>query len=290
MFISNAGNVGIGNTSPTHKLDIGSGSAAADLYLYGNVSGSLNSWVRMMDRSGTSVGFAAAVGGTQTLNLEGGSGSSYFNGGGNLGIGTTTPAARLSVTNAVSSAQTMIAYDNSRAATFQVDTAGDLYIAASGQNIRTSDGNLYVCSGGSCPSGSVSGTGNIVAETKIGVGSSTPWAAVSVSNGSIVSAEYQNTDAATITVSFNNGNQQRVTLGGNRTINFSNYIPGQLLRLIVCQDGTGSRTVTWDSSLTWSSATAPTLTTTANKCDVISIFGTSATGTLRLFGSSVTSF
>jgi hypothetical protein len=198
--------------------------------------------------------------------------------------------SKLSITNTAATAQTTIAYDGTRYVSLQVDSAGDFIISPSGSNMRLNDGNMFVCSGGSCPSGSPSGNGNLVVETKIGVGSSTPWAAVSVNGGSIVSSEYSNTDAGTITVSFNNGNQQRVTLGGNRTINFSNYIPGQLLRLVVCQDGTGSRTVTWDASVLWPSATAPTLTTTANKCDVISFFSTSATGTAKIFGSSVLSF
>jgi hypothetical protein len=91
------GNVGIGTASPGHKLDVGDGSAATDLYVYGNVTGSKNSYVRMADRSGSAIGFAAVVGGTTTLNLEGGSGVSYFNGGGNVGIGTTSPNYTLDI-------------------------------------------------------------------------------------------------------------------------------------------------------------------------------------------------
>ena len=39
------------------------------------------------------------------------------------------------------------------------------------------------------------------------------------------------------------GNAFAVTIGGNRTINFTNMIPGQDLDLYVTQDGTGSRTL-----------------------------------------------
>lgn len=42
--------------------------------------------------------------------------------------------------------------------------------------------------------------------------------------------------------------------------------------LLVCQDGTGSRLVTWPASIKWSGGSAPTLTTTASKCDVFSAY------------------
>ena len=214
----------------------------------------------------------------------------FISNAGYVGIGTTTPTRKLSLTDTVSAPQFIMAYDTTRYTTLQVDTAGDFLIAPSGSNARINDGNMFICSGGACPTGAPSGNGNLIVETKIGIGSSTPFSALSVSGGSIVSSEASLTDGATISVSFNGGNQQKVTLGGNRTINFSSYIPGQLLRLVVCQDATGSRTVTWDASVKWSGGTAPTLTTTANKCDVLSFFSTAATGTVKIFGSSVLNF
>jgi hypothetical protein len=43
-----------------------------------------------------------------------------------------------------------------------------------------------------------------------------------------------------------------------------------ILKLV--QDGTGSRTVTWPAAVHWSGGTAPTLTTTASKVDIISFY------------------
>jgi hypothetical protein len=80
------------------------------------------------------------------------------------------------------------------------------------------------------------------------------------------------TDGATVTVDFDAGNQGKVTLGGNRTIAFSNAVEGQSYKLRIQQDGTGSRTVTWPSSgvtINWPGGTAPTLATTGGHADVI---------------------
>lgn len=60
----------------------------------------------------------------------------------------------------------------------------------------------------------------------------------------------------------------KVTLGGNRTLALSNPTASSPFTIVLQQDGTGSRTVTWWSGVVWSAGTAPTLTTTASKYDV----------------------
>lgn len=62
---------------------------------------------------------------------------------------------------------------------------------------------------------------------------------------------------------------QYITLTGNPTITFGSLTAGQVYRLVLLQDGTGSRTVTWGSTIKWIGGTAPTLTTTANKADIV---------------------
>lgn len=83
------------------------------------------------------------------------------------------------------------------------------------------------------------------------------------------------TDASTVTFDLSLGNIHTVTLGGNRTLALSNASTGQCFILRLLQDGTGSRTVTWFTTIKWPDATAPTLTTTASKADV---FGFICTG------------
>ena len=122
-------------------------------------------------------------------------------------------------------------------------------------------------------------------------GTTTPQRTLSV-NGPIVSAECNLTDGATITINLASCNQGRVVLGGNRTIDFTNQDQalGQGIRIVICQDGTGSRTLTHDAAVRWAGGTAPTLTTTANKCDVLAGFTTAATGTPVILLDKVLNF
>lgn len=100
-------------------------------------------------------------------------------------------------------------------------------------------------------------------------------------NGAIkhISATYQGivaaTDSATITFDMSLGNTQSVTMGGNRTLALSNVKVGQVFMLRLTQDGTGTRVPTWFTTIKWAGGTAPTLTTTASKTDVLGFICTS---------------
>ena len=77
------------------------------------------------------------------------------------------------------------------------------------------------------------------------------------------------TDQATITWDASTQDVCKVTLGGNRTMAApTNNTTGQFISILVIQDGTGSRTLTWNAVFEFASDTAPTLTTTANLGDV----------------------
>jgi hypothetical protein len=85
------------------------------------------------------------------------------------------------------------------------------------------------------------------------------------------------TDGATITPNMNNANNFSVTLGGNRTLaNPTNLTAGQSGVIVITQDGTGSRTLSYGSNFKFPGGTAPTLTTTANAVDVLAYYVESA--------------
>lgn len=77
------------------------------------------------------------------------------------------------------------------------------------------------------------------------------------------------TDGATVTFDFDLADQWQVTLGGNRTLAFSNASVGQRVLLLLKQDATGVRTVTWWSNITWDNVLAPVLDPTASGWDLI---------------------
>ncbi len=69
------------------------------------------------------------------------------------------------------------------------------------------------------------------------------------------------------TVDLANGSLQILTLTGSCTFTFPTPVAGKSFIMILKQDGTGSRTVTWPSSVKWPASTAPTITSTASKGD-----------------------
>lgn len=69
------------------------------------------------------------------------------------------------------------------------------------------------------------------------------------------------------TIDLANGTVQYLTLTGNCTYTFPTPVAGKSFILIQRQDATGGRTVTWPSTVDWPGATAPTLTSTANRVD-----------------------
>ena len=102
----------------------------------------------------------------------------------------------------------------------------------------------------------------------------------------------QNFDEQTLTdgssIDWNLQTQQVaiVTLGGNRTFNApSNHAAGLVCLLTIVQDGTGSRTATFNSAFKFTGGSAPTLSTTASARDIL-VFISDGTN-LREIGRSL---
>ena len=78
------------------------------------------------------------------------------------------------------------------------------------------------------------------------------------------------TDAASIVMNMATNNQFVVTLGGNRTLAApTNLTVGQTGHIYAIQDGTGSRTMGYNSVFKFSGGTDPTLSTAANAVDLL---------------------
>jgi len=87
---------------------------------------------------------------------------------------------------------------------------------------------------------------------------------------------YTPAGAATATLDVSVGGIHAITMpAGNITIAISNEAVGKCFMIEITQDGTGSRTVTWFTTIKWADGSAPTLTTTASKRDT---FGFRVTG------------
>ena len=86
-----------------------------------------------------------------------------------------------------------------------------------------------------------------------------------------VETPYTANSSTAITLALTNGTVQIITLTGNATITMPTATSGKSFILLLKQDGTGSRTVTW-TTVKWPAGTAPTITSTASKQDIFSFF------------------
>jgi hypothetical protein len=240
-------------------------------------------------------------------------GTSTFNAGINVGTGGLQSSAGLTITGGV------INLSSSGTSTFNngINLTGGCFrvngacIGAGGSGTVTSVG---VSSSGTITIGSspVTTSGTITADLNLASANvwtaSTSWSnAASIAFGTTTSvfdgsrlkifgqaytAEASSTGATptAIAIDWNSGNQQTKTLITAHTITFSGGLLGGAYRLILCQDGTGSRTVSsWPLAVNWNGS-PPTLSTGAGKCDVISFLYTRATSTPKYFGVSALGF
>lgn len=117
----------------------------------------------------------------------------------------------------------------------------------------------------------VSGTptlpsGDIVGSTDTQTLTNKTIEAGTFTNGYTEETATANTSTA-YTIDLAGGSVQILTLTGNCTFTFPTATAGKGFTLLLLQDATGSRTVTWPASVKWPASTAPTITATASKGD-----------------------
>lgn len=127
---------------------------------------------------------------------------------------------------------------------------------------------LTLTGAGTITACSIAATTNITASA---IGSPSATKALDVLTGTYQPFQSYTPDAAgTATCNLALGNHHRITMpAGNITIALSNGTAGQKFIIDITQDSVGSRTVTWFTTIKWAGGSAPTLTTTASKRDVL---------------------
>lgn len=90
-------------------------------------------------------------------------------------------------------------------------------------------------------------------------------------------ATYTPAAAGTSTLDISTSPIHSITMpAGNITIAISNETSKKVFLIEITQDGTGSRTVTWFTTIKWAGGSAPTLTTSGGKRDVFGFRVTAA--------------
>ena len=186
----------------------------------------------------------------------------------NTVVGNVSSTLATSIANVSSTMATSIGNSNTNIAAVSVLASVNLArIVATSAALATSIGNQLPKAGGAM-TGILSATDVICSGVGVDVdallGKDLRIAKAAVAD--IVSL----TDAASIAIDFNAGQNFAVQLTDNRTLeNPTNCVPGQTGSIFVIQDGTGSRTLSFGSNYKFPGGTAPTLSTGASAADRI---------------------
>ena len=163
--------------------------------------------------------------------------------------------------------------------TITLDSSGDIVLDADGADVIFKDDGTSILSFTNSSSDAVITAGvqdkDIIFKGDDG-GSAVTSLTLDMSNsGAAVfsaaayNAEATLTDASTISWNAITQPVAKVTLGANRTLGAaSGGVAGAFVSLLIIQDGTGSRTVSFNAAYEFAEDTAPTLTTTASKGDL----------------------
>ena len=284
-----------GSSAPTwSSYTLPSGNGTNGYALVTNGSGAAD-WSQVsisLGVSGLASGIATFLGTPSSANLaaaitnETGSGALVFANTPTLvtpilGIATATSINKVAITAPATSA-TLSLFEGSTLAT---SGAYSTTLTATGTTTVTlpTSGTIYGTASSSITSlqlktslSDETGSGSVVFADTATLSSTTINTGLTVNgpaalNKQVYSPFVALTDGATISVDASVGNMFRVTLGGNRTVGApTNSQDGQTINFHISQDGTGNRTLAWNSAYKWPSGVAPTLSTAANALDVVS--------------------
>lgn len=291
--ILNAANVGIGTATPAAHLDVN-----------GNILIPNNTYV-MARKSDTNTADILKLDGSNHIQIQApgriyydtGNGSEhYFRQGGNIkvtidtngnvGIGTASPSEKLAIEYSAGVAQgigiresgaervILKHYDGYGGYLSMRDDSGNEDVL-----IRTYETSHFM--GGNVGIGTstpvykldVAGTGQFTQPVLVGTPTVSGHAATkNYVDSAIVSTSdmlVKGNCTGAVTIDWSAGRTQHCVLTGNVTFTFSGGQSGASYKVILKQDGTGSRTVTWPASVRWGSMGTPYLTPVPSKTDYV---------------------
>jgi hypothetical protein len=172
--VSGTGQSSFGTTSPASSAVVtieATTTTAIPLLIRGVASQSTN-LMRVEDSLANhlfSINPSGGIFGSSTILIASSTSASafIFNESGDVGIGTRSPARRLSVNQAASAAQFRVSQTNTEYGEYYVDSTGDVQFSSTGGNIRNQNENVWVCSGGSCGVDTPVDKGNLILETAL---------------------------------------------------------------------------------------------------------------------------
>lgn len=265
--------VGVGTNAPTAKLNvegsviINDAGADVDVRIEGDTDANLFTTDASTDRVG--IGTASP---SEKLDVRGNlylnntNGYVYIDNGGaggaslKLGVNGTSDAYIYAVES------DPLIFGTGNTERFRIGSSGELGIG--GANYGTSGQVLASQGSGAAPVWTNAATGDVTLTGTQTLTNKTIEAGT-FTNGYTEETVTANTGTA-YTIDLANGTVQILTLTGNCVFTFPTATAGKSFTLLLKQDATGSRTVTWPSvtnAVKWPSSTAPTITSTASKGD-----------------------
>ena len=183
---------------------------------------------------------------------------------------TGTIATRARVQKAVDSLNALIALKQNilTAGRFITLTSNIVSVSASGTPSSTTflrgDSTWAVPSGGSGSVTSVAAT--VPTDFSISGSPITSTGTLAITHKGLNTI----TDGANFVFDGSNGNFQKITLGASRTFTITNLLVGVIYKFYVVQDGTGTRILTWGTTVKagWGYTTTPPISTAANTTDI----------------------
>jgi hypothetical protein len=218
-----------------------------------------------------------------TQSPPGGSGAVVVSTSSLLSVGTSTPATDSELlivgSTTVAGSYGLKILDANGNPLFRVQNDGTIYLGTSTFSGGTYTGTISAGNVSAGQFGSGAGGGNFSFPANLGavtlsvgtssVTESSTFNGNEIDNGQYYSNYYKNANGTTA-INWNNGNVQSVVLTvATTTFTFSNTKAGGRYILAVIQDSTGNRNVVWPTAIQWPGSTAPTLSTTTNKMDLV---------------------